>query len=110
MQEDQLCRNWAAQSIGMPGNAVAASEVAGSALAGAALGAVAGAMVGGHRAIGAGAATGTIVGAVAGSGQGNVSAWRAQRQYDISYQQCMHAKGNVVPAYPAVPYHYMAPP
>ena len=110
MQDEQLCRNWAAQSIGQPGNDVARDQVLGSALAGAAIGATAGALMGGHREAGAGAAMGTVMGVTAGASQGNLSAARAQRQYDIAYQQCMYAKGNMVPAYESAPYRYAAPP
>jgi len=110
MQEEQLCRNWAAQSIGQAGSDVARDQFLGSTLAGAAIGATAGALMGGHREAGAGAAMGTAIGAASGSNQANVSAARAQRQYDIAYQQCMYAKGNMVPAYESAPYRYAAPP
>ncbi len=110
MQEEQLCRDWAAHSIGQPGNEHARDQLLGSALAGAAIGATAGALMGGHREAGAGAAMGTVMGAAAGSGQGNLSAARAQRQYDIAYQQCMYAKGNSVHSYEVAPYRYAAPP
>ncbi len=109
MQDEQLCRSWAAHSIGQPGNERARDQMLGSTLAGAAIGATVGALLGGHREAGAGAAMGTVVGATAGSGQGNLTAARAQRQYDIAYQQCMYAKGNQVSAYGAPQYHYAPP-
>lgn len=98
MQEEQLCRSWAAHSIGLAGNDAAADTMLRSTVAGAAIGAIAGAMVGGDHNVGAGAAMGTMIGATAGAQQGNATAWSAQRRYDIAYQQCMHSKGNLVPS------------
>lgn len=110
MQDDELCRGWAAHSIGLPGHDDAARAFIASTAAGAALGALAGAALGGDRGVGGGAAVGAVAGAAAGSGQSAATAWSAQRRYDIAYQQCMYAKGNFVPAYgyrsdsiPAVP-------
>lgn len=111
MQEDQLCRGWAAHSIGVPGHQAEADRLVASTVTGAVIGALAGAMVGGHRNIGAGAAVGTAIGASAGANQGSTSTWAAQRRYDIAYQQCMYSKGNFVPSYGDGNYRYrMAPP
>ncbi len=99
VQDDDLCRGWAAHSIGMPGHDAAAQAFIASTAAGTAIGALAGAAAGGHRAAGGGAAAGAAMGAVVGANQGTVAAWSAQRRYDIAYQQCMYAKGNLVPAY-----------
>ena len=110
LQDEQLCRNWAEQSIGLPGNNIPRDQLLRSLLAGAVIGAAAGALLGGHHQADAGAAMGTVMGAAAGSGAGNMSAWRAQRQYDIAYQQCMYAKGNHVPAYESASYRNVAPP
>ena len=99
MQEDELCRGWAAHSIGIPGNDDAASAFLGSTAVGAAIGTLAGAAAGGDRGAGTGAAAGAAVGAVVGANQSVGAAWSAQRRYDIAYQQCMYAKGNQVPAY-----------
>jgi hypothetical protein len=110
MQEDQLCRSWAAHSIGLEGNDAAADAMLRSTVTGAAIGAIAGAMVGGDRNVGAGAAMGTVVGATAGANQSNVTAWNAQRRYDVAYQQCMYSKGNLVPSYEYGSYRYSAPP
>ena len=96
LQDDSLCRSWASHSIGVPGNDAAAQQMLGSTVAGAAIGAVAGALVGGDRGAGAGAAMGTVVGASAGANQSTYTAVNAQRRYDIAYQQCMHAQGNLV--------------
>ena len=110
MQEEQLCRSWAAHSIGVAGNDAAADTMLRSTVTGAAIGAIAGAMVGGDRNIGAGAAMGTVVGATAGANQGNVTAWSAHRRSDVAYQQCMYSKGNLVPSYEYGGYRYPAPP
>ncbi|HTT12423.1 MAG TPA: YMGG-like glycine zipper-containing protein [Burkholderiaceae bacterium] len=109
MQEDELCRGWAAHSIGQPGHEAAAEAFLKSTLTGAAVGAVAGALIGGDRGAGAGAAVGTVVGAGAGTNASGYTAASAQRRYDIAYQQCMYAKGNVVSNYPH-PGYYPAPP
>lgn len=110
MQEDELCRGWAAHRIGIPGHDAAAEKFLASTIAGAAIGAIAGGVAGGDRGAGAGAAIGTVVGAAAGSDQANVVAGGAQRRYDIAYEQCMYAKGNVVPVHAYGRYYYYAPP
>ncbi|HEU4375488.1 MAG TPA: glycine zipper family protein [Telluria sp.] len=108
VQDDQLCRNWAGASIG-PGRANAANnQMLASTVTGAVIGAAAGALAGDHRSAGAGAAVGTLAGAGVGVNQSSMSAWGAQRQYDIAYQQCMYAKGNVIPGYN--PYPVSPPP
>ena len=110
MQEDQLCRGWAAHSLGIPGHQAEADRLMASTVTGAVIGALAGAMVGGHRNVGAGAALGTAMGASAGANQSATSTWAAQRRYDIAYQQCMYSKGNQVPSYGDRYYRYQAPP
>jgi uncharacterized protein YcfJ len=104
VQDDQLCRNWAGASIGT-GRDAAANQMLASTLTGAAIGTVAGALAGDHHGAGTGAAIGTLAGAGIGAEQGSMTAWSAQRRYDIAYQQCMYAKGNVIPGY----YPYPAP-
>lgn len=99
-QDDELCRGWAAHSIGLPGHDAAAERLLSSTVTGAAIGALAGAAVGGQRGAGSGAALGTVVGAAEGSKQSAMTAGSAQRRYDIAYQQCMYAQGNVVTAPP----------
>ncbi len=108
VQEDQLCRGWAAHSIGLPGHDAAAQAMVGSTVAGAAIGAIAGAIAGGDRNVRAGAAMGTVVGAAAGSGQAVTTSWQSQRSYDVAYQQCMYSKGNFVSSYPYGAYRYPA--
>ncbi|MFC0134867.1 glycine zipper family protein [Massilia eurypsychrophila] len=96
--DDQLCRNWAASTVG-PGRDVANNQMVTATLAGAALGALAGAVGGNSGDAATGAVVGTALGAGAGSGMSSGTAWTAQRRYDIAYQQCMYAKGNVIPGY-----------
>ena len=105
-QEDDLCRGWAAYSIGIPGHDAAAERLLASTVAGAAIGALAGAAAGGDRGAGSGAAIGTVIGTAEGTNQSAVTAVGAQRRYDIAYQQCMYAKGNVLPAYVYGGYYY----
>ena len=101
MRDDEMCRGWAAHSIGQPGHEAAAEAFLRSTVAGAVIGAIAGGLAGGDRGAGTGAAMGTAVGAAAGAGHSQATAWSAQRRYDVAYQQCMYAKGNVVPGYAA---------
>ena len=110
VQEDQLCRGWAAHSIGQPGHDAAAQRLLSSTAAGLAIGTLVGAVAGGHRNVEAGAAMGTVMGAATGASQSNEAAWSAQRRYDIAYQQCMYSKGNFVPSYGYGPNRYPAPP
>ena len=99
MQDDEMCRGWAAHSIGIPGNDAAAQAFIASTALGTALGAAVGAVAGGHRGAEAGAAAGMAMGAMAGTGTSAATSWNSQRRYDIAYSQCMYARGNVVPPY-----------
>lgn len=109
-QDDEMCRGWAAHSIGIPGNDAAAQAFVASTAVGTALGALVGAAAGGDRGAGSGAAAGAAMGAMTGSGQSAAVAWSAQRRYDIAYSQCMYARGNVVPQYGYRPQPPMMPP
>lgn len=97
VQDDSLCRQWAAHSIGLPGYEAAAQQMIGSTVAGAVIGGLAGAAVGGHGSAGAGAGVGTVVGAAVGANQSAATSWHARQAYDIAYQQCMYSKGNLLP-------------
>jgi hypothetical protein len=108
------CRQYAYDQIG--GQTATASQqnaAVTSAVVGTAIGAAAGAAFGGHSqdaAVGAG--VGLLAGSLAGASAGNMSAYEAQRRYDIAYTQCMYARGHRVPAsygYSA-PSRYAAPP
>ncbi len=100
--EDALCRQWARRQIGLtPQEAVNQNTMTGAAVGtavGAGLGAVIGAAsgnAGAGAAIGAG--SGLLVGTVSGANAGQAYGWEAQRRYDIAYQQCMYANGNIIP-------------
>jgi YMGG-like Gly-zipper len=100
--DDQICRQWAGQQIGLaPAAAANQSVVSGAAigtLVGAGLGAAFGAAAG-NPAMGAaiGAGSGLLLGTTGGANAASVSGWDAQRRFDIAYQQCMYAKGNQLP-------------
>ncbi len=99
IEDDTLCRAWAARNVGSDGQNQAANQMAATTVTGVVLGALAGAAIDGNRGAGNGAAAGLILGAGVGANQGNAVAWNAQVRYDGAYQQCMYAKGNVVPGY-----------
>jgi hypothetical protein len=100
--EDSVCRQWARQQIGVtPQEAVNQNTAAGAAV-GTAVGAGLGAAIGaasGHAGAGAviGAASGLIMGTSSGANAGQAYGREAQRRYDITYQQCMYSKGNIIP-------------
>lgn len=92
--DEYVCRQFAQDVVsGVDPN----RSAVGSAVVGAAVGTVAGAVIGGERGAAVGAGTGLIVGSAAGTDTARWSAYGMQRQYDISYLQCMYAKGNQVP-------------
>lgn len=100
--DDAVCRQWAAQRIGLAPQEAANQNTATGAVLGTAIGAGLGAAIGSaSHSAGAGAAigaaSGLLIGASAGAESGQVYGWRAQRRYDIAYIQCMYAKGNEVP-------------
>jgi outer membrane lipoprotein SlyB len=94
---DAECRQYASSQIGTTPNDAAVDSAVASAVVGTAVGALAGAMIGGHGGAGVGAGTGLMVGAAAGAGNSQYSGRTMQQRYDISYQQCMYARGNRVP-------------
>ena len=101
--EDITCRQWARQQIGLTPQETVNQNTAGGAVIGTAIGAGLGAAIGAASAssgAGAaiGAASGLLVGTVAGVNAGQLYGWEAQRRYDIAYQQCMYANGNMVPS------------
>lgn len=96
--DDTECRNYALQSVGgvTPSQAAQESGVT-SAVVGTVVGAAAGAAIGGHEGAGVGAGTGLLVGGLAGTETAAASGYGLQRRYDVSYVQCMYAKGHQVP-------------
>jgi hypothetical protein len=112
VSDDHVCRSYASQSIS--GKEEAANNAAiGSAVAGTAIGAAAGALIGGSgQGAGVGAGMGLIMGSAMGANQSGRSGYSLQRRYDIAYEQCMYAKGNLLPgqSIPYNPYARLPPP
>lgn len=102
-QNDEIvCRQWAANSIGLSAQDTVTDNTARSAALGTAIGAGAGALLGaasGNMGAGAalGAGGGLLVGTASGASSGEAYGWEAQRRYDYAYVQCMYAKGNQIP-------------
>ncbi|HYP68416.1 MAG TPA: YMGG-like glycine zipper-containing protein [Thiobacillaceae bacterium] len=96
--DERECKSYALESVGgvTPGQAAQNSGVA-SAVVGTVVGAAAGAAIGGHEGAGVGAGTGLLVGGLAGTQSAEYSGYGVQRRYDVSYVQCMYAKGHQVP-------------
>ena len=102
MVEDNICRQWAGQQVGISAQDTANQTAATSAILGTAVGAGVGAALGAVAGdAGAGAAigggSGLLFGAASGASSGQVYGMEAQRRYDNTYVQCMYAKGNQVP-------------
>jgi YmgG-like glycine-zipper protein len=95
--DDFECRQYASSQTGISPEEAQVDSGLKSAVIGTTIGAVAGALVGGRDGAAVGAGAGLIVGSASGAGAANVSAYTAQRRYDIGYQQCMYAKGHRVP-------------
>jgi len=100
--EDVTCRQWARQQIGLSPQETANQNTVTGAAIGTAIGAGLGAAIGaasGHAGTGAaiGAGTGLLVGTSSGASAGQYYGYEAQRRYDIAYQQCMYAYGNLIP-------------
>jgi uncharacterized protein YcfJ len=110
--DNAICRQFAEQQMGANPNQVAREQVITGAATGAAIGAASGALMGnGHDGQAESmAGAGMIVGSAAGAGAANASTMSLQRRYDIAYMQCMYAKGNLVPGYPAPRYTPPPPP
>ncbi len=107
--DEQYCKSYAAQNVGSAAEAANNSAV-GSAVVGTALGAAAGALMGGNgRSAGTGAGAGLLIGSAVGTGESQRAGYSVQRRYDIAYEQCMYAKGNLVPGQ-AIPYNQGLPP
>jgi len=114
-EDDTVCRQYAANLNN--GSTQAANDKAiESGVVGTLIGAAAGAAIGGnHQGAAIGAGTGLLVGSAAGANASQYGSYSAQRRYDISYEQCMYAKGNSVPTaarmqYRRQPTAYAPPP
>lgn len=101
--DDAVCRQWASDQVGTTAKKASTESTVGGAVIGTVVGAAAGAALGaaaGNPAIGAaaGAGVGLLGGTAVGASRGEASGGSVQRRYDMSYTQCMYAKGNQVPA------------
>jgi hypothetical protein len=96
--DDYDCRRYAYEQVGgvTPRQSAQASGLESAAI-GAGLGAAAGAAIAGGGGAAIGAGTGLLGGGLVGSGTASSSAYVNQQRYDISYIQCMYAKGHRVP-------------
>ncbi len=100
--DDAACRQWAAYQTGTTTKQVSTESTVGGAAIGTLLGAAAGAAVGAAAGSpGTGAAVGAGLGLLGGTAAGASHAEGAHRsvqsRYDMSYMQCMYAKGNQIP-------------
>ena len=96
--DDYDCRRYAYAQIGYTSARDASvSSGMGSAAVGTGLGAAAGAAIGGGEGAAIGAGTGLLAGGLAGTSSARTSGYERQYRYDISYIQCMYAKGHRVP-------------
>jgi hypothetical protein len=125
-RDDYDCRQIASNAVGgVNPNAAATQNGVASAVIGTGLGAAAGALIGsatGHVGGGAaiGAGTGLLFGSAAGANNAAYSGSSIQRQYNITYAQCMVGHGDQVqgpyrpryygPGYYPPPPGYGAPP
>ena len=100
--DDAVCRQWASDQVGTTAKKASTESTVGGAVIGTVVGAAAGAALGaaaGNPAIGAaaGAGVGLLGGTAVGASRGDAHGGSVQRRYDMSYTQCMYAKGNQVP-------------
>jgi len=98
--DDLVCRSYARQQVGVEPGQAAQDKVVSGAVAGTVIGAAAGALIGGGHgeAAGAGAGMGLLMGSAVGYDAANRGGMSLQRRYDIAYEQCMYAKGNILPS------------
>lgn len=114
--DDVVCRQYAQQQTGIPPGQAATASTVNSAALGTVLGAGAGAAIGaaaGNAGAGAaiGAGSGLLLGTATGAQAGAASSGTLQWRYDVSYMQCMYAKGNQLPGTISAPQpNYVPPP
>jgi hypothetical protein len=113
--DDLLCRQYAQTQTGIPPGEAGRQSTINTAALGTLLGAGAGAALGaaaGDAGVGAaiGAGSGLLVGTASGAEAGAGTARSLQSRYDVSYMQCMYAKGNQVPGTPSAPQSSYVPP
>ena len=102
--DQAACQQYAAAQTG-PAAAAANNQAVGGALLGTALGAGLGAGIGAAagsagRGAAIGAASGGALGILGNAGGAPYAQMSLQQQYDVTYAQCMSARGNSVPGLP----------
>src|SRR5438093_1799472 len=112
--DDAVCRQWAAQQTGITAKRASTESMVSGAAIGTAVGAAAGAAVGAAAGSPAtGAAVGAGAGLLGGTAVGASNAWGAeasvQHRYDMTYMQCMYAKGNQIPVRGSLPTYTRQP-
>ena len=100
--DDAVCRQWASQQVGTTVQKSSTESTVSGAVIGTLIGAAAGAALGaaaGNPAVGAaaGGGVGLLGGTAIGASRADAYGGSVQRRYDMSYTQCMYAKGNQVP-------------
>lgn len=97
--DEYQCRQFAYSQLGgVTPRQSSLTSGAESAVIGTGLGAAAGALLlGGGEGAAIGAGAGLLMGSLSGSDTSRASGYEGQRRYDISYIQCMYAKGHRVP-------------
>lgn len=96
--DEYECRRYAYEQVrGITPQQASRTSGVESAAIGAGLGAAAGAALGGGHGAAVGAGAGLLMGGLVGSGTATTSGYASQQRYDISYIQCMYAKGHRVP-------------
>jgi hypothetical protein len=114
--DDGVCRQYAETQTGIPPGEAGTRSTVNTAALGTLLGAGAGAAIGaaaGNAGVGAavGAGSGLLLGTASGAEAGAGASRSLQWRYDVSYMQCMYAKGNQVPgAEPPPRSSYIPPP
>ena len=114
--DDMLCRQYAQTQTGVPPGEAGRQSTINTAALGTLLGAGAGAAIGAAAGdAGLGAAIGVAVvfsclGRRAGPEAGAGASRALQGRYDVSYMQCMYAKGNQVPGTRRAPQSSYVPP
>jgi hypothetical protein len=113
--DEMVCRQFAQTQTGLPPGEAGTQRTITTAALGTLLGAGAGAALGaaaGDAGVGAaiGAGSGLLFGTASGAEAGAGTARSLQSRYNVSYMQCMYAKGNQVPGTPSGPQSSSVPP
>lgn len=112
--DQAVCREYARVQAGGNPNQIAQQQVISGAAVGGALGALGGLIIGGGRddgdAVRSMAGAGLLMGSAMGADAAQQSLYTLQGRYNVAYMQCMYAKGNIVPGFPAPRYTPPPPP